>query len=45
MLHKEQKFSSMQEEIEENRKLVEALRRKYKQTSSEIKDLEREHEF
>lgn len=34
----------MQEEIDENRKLIDQLRMKYKQAQSEIKDIEYEHE-
>lgn len=39
------KYSSLQEEVEEQRKLIKKLRRKYKSALQEIKDLEREHEL
>lgn len=42
---RQRQFSSLQEEVDEQRKLIEQLKRKYRQAQSEIKDLEGEHEF
>ena len=38
------KFSSLQEEVDENRKVIEKLRLMYKQAMGERKDLDYEHE-
>lgn len=39
------KYNSLHEEVEEQRKLIKRLRKKYKSAMQEIKDLEREHEL
>lgn len=44
MLNKKKEFSSMQEELEENRKLVEILRKKHKEAEGERKDILIENE-
>ena len=41
----ESKYNSLQEEVEEQRKIIRKLRKKYKSALAEIKDLEREHEL
>ena len=40
----EQNYKDLQEECEENRKVIKKLRAKYKAAVDEIKDLEQEHE-
>ena len=40
----EQNYKDLQEECEENRKVIKKLRAKYQAAVDEIKDLEQEHE-
>jgi len=41
----EQKYNSMQEEVDAQRKIIKKLRKKLKDANNEIKDLHREHEL
>jgi len=41
----EKKYSNLQEEVDEQRKIIKRLRKKYKEATNEIKDLAREHEL
>lgn len=41
----EKSYKSLQEEVEEQRKVIDILRTKYKQASSEVKDIEHEHQI
>ena len=43
MMLKERDYQSMQEELDDMRKLIKKLRIRYKQTTSELKDLGQEH--
>ena len=43
MMMVEKNYQSLQEEVEDMRKLIKKLRVKYKQGQGEIRDLEREH--
>lgn len=42
---RETQYQNVQEEVEQQRKVVKKLRNKYKQAMTEIKDLNREHEI
>jgi hypothetical protein len=39
----EKSYKSLQEEVDEQRKVIDMLRTKYKQAASEVKDIESEH--
>ena len=41
----EKKYSNLQEEVDEQRKIIKRLRKKYKEAVGEVKDLAREHEL
>lgn len=41
----EKKYASLQEEVEAQRRIISTLKKKYKEATNEIKDLEREHEL
>ncbi len=43
MMLVEKNYQSLQEEVEDMRKLIQKLRVKYKQANTEIKDINREH--
>lgn len=43
MMLKERDYQSMQEELEDMRKLIKKLRTRYKQATAELKDLGAEH--
>ena len=43
MMMVEKNYQSLQEEVEDMRKLIQKLRVKYKQAQSEVHDLNREH--
>jgi len=45
LLEAERKYTSMQEEVDEQRKIIKRLKKKLKDANSEIKDLDREHEL
>lgn len=44
-LYVEKQYLNLQEEVEEQRELIKQLRIKYKQASSEVKDLGHEHQL
>lgn len=44
LLEKEHKYNSLQEEVDEQRKIIAKLRQKYQQAASELKDIEKEEE-
>ena len=39
----EKSYKNLQEEVDEQRKLIEKLRIKYQQATSEVKDIDKEH--
>lgn len=41
----EKHYKSLQEEVEEQREVIKQLRMKYKQATSEVKDIEHEHQI
>jgi hypothetical protein len=43
MMMVEKNYQSLQEEVEDMRKLIQKLRVKYKQAQNEVHDLSREH--
>lgn len=43
MMHVEKNYQTLQEEVEDMRKLIKKFRQKYKQAVDEIKDLNSEH--
>ena len=45
MLMVEKQYKSLQEEVDEQRQVIKQLRVKYQQASSEVKDLEHEHQI
>lgn len=45
ILLKEQKFGSLQDEVEEQRKIIEKLRNRFRVADTEIQDLKEEFEY
>ena len=44
MLERQRQYNSLQEEVEEQRKIIRKLRQKYKQAESELKSITRDQD-